>query len=304
MLSLLVIVALAQTPEPSAVRAEAKRLFVQGEKSFSGGDLAAAEASFRKSFALLPLPATAFNLARCAQQSNAPGNAIGWYRRYLRLPPTPPDRPAVEATINTLGKRLSARGVQALTLFLGPAQAVARVDEGEPLGDGATVELAPGSHHLVVTAAGFVTNQFDLNISLSGPIELSVTLEPTPATPPPMLVRDAPKEDVKPVSLAPKPAAEPAPVSLLNVKTEPRPHRFRVTWVGVGLTAAAALTWLVSGLVASSSSAQLVDGSVREKTEVNGLYRAASTAGPIANVSWVMTSVFAAGTAVAFGVEW
>jgi len=50
----LLVVLLSQTPEPPAARAEARRLFVQGEKEFASGAVAAAESSFRQSFSLLP----------------------------------------------------------------------------------------------------------------------------------------------------------------------------------------------------------------------------------------------------------
>lgn len=118
MVVLLLASLLAQSPAP---RAEARRLFEQGEAQFSAGSLPAAEQSFTQSYALLPLAATAWNLARCAEAAKTPALALGWYRRYLRFDPSAADRAQVEASMRSLEKQLAARGVQALTLFIAPA---------------------------------------------------------------------------------------------------------------------------------------------------------------------------------------
>jgi len=157
---------LTQASAPST-RAEAQRLFTQGEAQFAARAVSDAEQSFEKSYSLLPLSATAWNLARCAETGNQHAKALGWYRRYLRLEATAKDRPQVEASIRALEKRLAARGTQALTVFVTPAEATASVDDGAPTGDGATVELKAGRHAVKVQAAGFVTAQLEVVSSLA-----------------------------------------------------------------------------------------------------------------------------------------
>ncbi len=313
----LLVVLLSQTPEPPAARAEARRLFVQGEKEFASGAVAAAESSFRQSFSLLPLPATAFNLARCAQQTNATAAAIGWYRRYLRLAPAADDRAQVEAALAAQNKRLAARGVQALTLFLSPAGATARVDDGAPVRDGATLELAPGSHQVVVSGDGLVTSQLEVNLSLAASSEIAVTLVP-PSLPAgvagfaelPSRVSPTPadvpaREEVKPVQLRELPTFDAtAPPVVVSKQPEAKPHRFKFAWVGLGVTGAAALTGLISGLVAFANSTQLTDGTLRDRMTATSLRDSALTSATVANGSWIAAGVLAVATSITFGVEW
>ncbi|MDX2010038.1 MAG: hypothetical protein SFW67_07610 [Myxococcaceae bacterium] len=174
---LLVAALLAQAPAP-VVRDQAEQLFTRGDALFRAGDLSGAERAFTQSYALLPLGATAWNLARCAEGAGHHARAIGWYRRYLRLEPRATDRKQVEASIGALEKRLTGRGVQALTVFLLTPTARASVDGGEAAGDGATFELPPGARALEVSAPGFVTTRLEVVVTLSASQEVAITLTP------------------------------------------------------------------------------------------------------------------------------
>ncbi|MBL8921396.1 MAG: tetratricopeptide repeat protein [Myxococcaceae bacterium] len=312
---LLVAALLAQVPT-GPVLVEAERLFTEGDARFRAGDLDEAERSFAKSYALLPLGATAWNLARCTEQARKHASAIGWYRRYLRLEPTAKDRKQVEAAVRTLEKRLAARGVQALTVFITPPDAQASVDAGAVAGDGATFELTAGPHALEVFAPTFVTAQLEVVVSLSASQEVAVTLTPKPPAAldegfvlPPALdaptTRPPPPPPVVVLAPSPMPHVTPGSPGLELKPAVPRvERRLRFTWLGAGLTVAASVTGLVAGLVAADASTQLRDGTVRSREQNTGLKGTIETGALVSNVGWVAAAVLAASTAVALGVEW
>lgn len=302
---------LAQSPGP---RAEARRLFEQGEAQFSAGALRAAEQSFTQSYALLPLAATAWNLARCTEAANAQPLALGWYRRYLRLDPAAKDRAEVEASIRKLEKQLATRKVQALTFFFWPPEATASINRGPPVPDGATVELEPGKYQVVVSAPGAVSAQAEVNVTLATSQEVAVTLAGIPVeTDEHGFVQLPHREPLAVAStdvpLAPPeaPALTPAPaqpqVSVVRVPLPPE-RKLRVTWVGAGLTVAAIITGVACGVAATSASNDLRDGRVRGQVEVNELKNTITTTTTVSGVSWITAGVAAAGTAVALGFEW
>lgn len=311
---LLVAALLAQPPSP-AVRDQAEQLFTRGEALFRAGDLSGAERAFTESYALLPLGATAWNLARCTEGLGQHARAIGWYRRYLRLEPQATDRKQVEASIRALEKRLTARGVQALTVFLLTPGARASVDGGEAAGDGATFELAPGARALEVSAPGFVTTRLEVVVPLSASQEVAITL--TPAAPAaldpdfvlPATLAPAPRPPPPPpeVVLTPTPAPSTGP-SVPDLIARPpaaRPeHRLRYTWLGLGLTAGAGVTGLIAGLVATNASSQLQDGTLRTRDQNEALASTTQTGALVANVAWVTAAVLAVATAITLGVEW
>jgi hypothetical protein len=245
------LVALVLMQLPPEGEARARQQFVEAQARFEQGDARGAERLFLESYAVLPLAPTAWNIARCVEAQGADATAIGWYRRYLKLRPAATDRADVEASIAALEQRLATRGRQALTVFLSPPTATAQIDE-QPvaLRDGDSVELAPASHRVVVTADGYVSSQLELRLSDRASQEVTVTLvrRETEKHPPMVVVGlppdpapvPLPRPTLVPPVVAPRGAAAvPAPPAALKTKAvEPtRPHFGLGAGLGLGVGA-------------------------------------------------------------------
>jgi hypothetical protein len=89
-------------------RALAKEWFTRAETEELGGDDKAAVKAYSCSFAMLPHPSTAYNLARAAERSGEPALALSALRDYLTLKPTATDRTEIEERIRVLEGRLAA----------------------------------------------------------------------------------------------------------------------------------------------------------------------------------------------------
>jgi hypothetical protein len=93
---------------PAAIkdrRALAKEWFSRAETEELGGDDKAAVKAYSCSFAMLPHPSTAYNLARAAERSGEPALALSALRDYLTLKPGASDRTEIEDRIRILETR-------------------------------------------------------------------------------------------------------------------------------------------------------------------------------------------------------
>jgi hypothetical protein len=89
-------------------RALAKEWFSRAETEELGGDDKAAVKAYSCSFAMLPHPSTAYNLARAAERAGDQTLALSALRDYLTLKPTATDRPEIEERIRVLEGKASA----------------------------------------------------------------------------------------------------------------------------------------------------------------------------------------------------
>ena len=81
-------------------RTLAKEWFSRAETEELGGDDKAAVKAYSCSFAMLPHPSTAYNLARAAERSGDQTLALSALRDYLTLKPTAADRPEIEEILH------------------------------------------------------------------------------------------------------------------------------------------------------------------------------------------------------------
>jgi hypothetical protein len=99
-------------PEPTETsgdrRVLAKEWFSRAEAAETARDNAAAARAYTCSFALVPHPSTAYNLARAAERAGDLKLALTAHREYLSLLPEAPDRAEIEARIASLRGRLVA----------------------------------------------------------------------------------------------------------------------------------------------------------------------------------------------------
>ncbi len=81
--------AAAPAPAPTpAASGDARAHFQRGQRAYSEGRYADALLAFRAAFALQPLPALEFNIARCHEQLGQLAEAIAAYRRFIARSPT------------------------------------------------------------------------------------------------------------------------------------------------------------------------------------------------------------------------
>jgi hypothetical protein len=89
-------------------RTLAKEWFTRAETEEAGGDDKAAVKAYSCSFAMLPHPSTAYNLARAAERTGDSVVALSALRDYLTLKPTASDRTEIEERIRLLEARGAA----------------------------------------------------------------------------------------------------------------------------------------------------------------------------------------------------
>jgi tetratricopeptide (TPR) repeat protein len=84
---------------------EAQRFFERGVAMFRRRRYDAALAAFTAAYRFAPLPEVIYNLAVASERTEHYGDAIDYYREYLRARPDDPDRASIERTIRDLSAR-------------------------------------------------------------------------------------------------------------------------------------------------------------------------------------------------------
>lgn len=92
-------------PSSDEMTAEAQRFFERGVAMFRRRRYDAALAAFTAAYRFAPLPEVIYNLAVASERTEHFGDAVDYYREYLRARPTDPDRPSIERTIRELQAR-------------------------------------------------------------------------------------------------------------------------------------------------------------------------------------------------------
>ena len=93
-------------PSTDEMTAEAQRFFERGVAMFRRRRYDAALAAFTAAYRFAPLPEVIYNLAVASERTEHLGDAVDYYREYLRARPDDPDRANIERTI----RELTARG--------------------------------------------------------------------------------------------------------------------------------------------------------------------------------------------------
>jgi tetratricopeptide (TPR) repeat protein len=112
-LVLLLLASSAGAAPPSADVTQAKKLFVSGTKHYNLREYNEALADFREAFRLKDDPVFLYNIAQCYRMLENRAEAVSFYKNYLRVMPTAPNRAEVEQRIVTLEKELAAAKARA-----------------------------------------------------------------------------------------------------------------------------------------------------------------------------------------------
>lgn len=119
-LALLAVPLAAQAQSASDVAA-ARALFEEGVRLAEGGDLGGAEERFRRSLALNPAPAVAFNLAYVLSQQGRAAEAVDYYSQVASSPAAPAD---LRQQASLRSQQLQPRLARLRVSLLGPPDGV------------------------------------------------------------------------------------------------------------------------------------------------------------------------------------
>jgi len=153
--------------------------FQQGMDAVATQNLTAALYEFVCSFQIRAHPYTAYNIARTADQAGRMELAVEYYRIYLHLAGDTDERAEVQARLSELEVRQASHpGVLRIAVDVSGARVSV---DGEEVGRaplGAGLDLAPGRHHVLVTAPGYRDHEQYVNVVARQDGSVSVTLAP------------------------------------------------------------------------------------------------------------------------------
>ncbi len=93
--------------EPIEDDLRAKKLFDDGTRAFNLGEFQTAVQLYRQAYKLKPEPGLVYNIAQAYRLSNDPGNAVFFYRSFLRVAPNTPNRKEIEERIRKLEAQMA-----------------------------------------------------------------------------------------------------------------------------------------------------------------------------------------------------
>ncbi|HLV19259.1 MAG TPA: hypothetical protein VKZ49_00195 [Polyangiaceae bacterium] len=265
-------------------RAGAEALFRAGREAAEKADYETACRRFEESHRLDPAVGTLFNLADCEEHLGEIASAWQRFREVAqRLDPADERASIARQRAEALEPRLPR-----LTIRLAesaPARTVVLRDDVE-LGRGSfgvALPLDPGPHVVVVKAAGFADQRFEVALAEGANTEIIVAPgDPLPAAPSP-----APTE---PTTALPPPRLAPEPGPTLAIESGSSTRLFGYVVGGVGV--AGVLTSFITGGLALSKKSTMEDNcNAQHQCNAEGL-EAADAGSTLANVS---TAAFAVG---------
>lgn len=232
--------------------ARAREANTAGQSFYKQAQYKKAIEKFQEADTLNPRPVLKFNIGKCYEQLGELSRAVEFFKQYIELAPDAKDRDDVLKAIATLEERSRSSTRQRVTVHTEPASALIAID-GKDLGNApATLELPPGNHRLVVSAAGYERVDRSFVTESSGQLELTISLKvvqpDVPPPPPPPLLTDVPAAE-KPMVVEVKPAP---PVEVIA----PKPGR-RFTWVAGGVAVAGLGAGIGLGLMAQETARQV-----------------------------------------------
>jgi hypothetical protein len=195
-LALLVFASVGHAQPAASGKARARELYAQGQQLFRQGDFVAAQRAFEDAYRAVPNPVVLLSVAECQVRTENYAAALSSLQQYLAERPTAPDRPQVEAQIQTLSAKPGFVTVESV-----PPGAQIFVD-GNVSGFVTPHELSlkAGVHTIALTAPGHQRLEQQIDVSVGARQRLTLTLTPEPvAEPAPQPVAEKPVEE-KPVS--------------------------------------------------------------------------------------------------------
>jgi hypothetical protein len=117
--------------DPTAV--EARRHYEEGTKAFNLGEYPRAIGAFKAAYNAKPDPSLLYNIAQSFRLQGDAGQAIFFYKSFLRNLPATPNRKEVEARIRTLEKQAEEQRKEAVPVVTPPAPALAPPPASSPV---------------------------------------------------------------------------------------------------------------------------------------------------------------------------
>jgi tetratricopeptide (TPR) repeat protein len=165
--------------------AAAKENYEAGVKAYQNGRHEDAIRFFTEADRLAPSAPLSFNVARVYEKMGNGGQALRYYRDYLRRAPGAANAGQVRAIVKKYEGELASRGRQQLCVLSTPSGATVVVN-GNAVGSTPwTGELEPGTYRVELGATGFAPATRDVSLTLEQAEDVIVALEATRRTPPP-----------------------------------------------------------------------------------------------------------------------
>ncbi|MCG8554218.1 MAG: PEGA domain-containing protein [Proteobacteria bacterium] len=209
----------------------AGQLFTAGLEAYDAGRYGTALFSFQEAYRIRPHPAVHVNMANCYDKLDKPLQAVFHFERFLRdmgRKASSRQRREVRAAVRRLRKRIGSLELQVV-----PDGAHIRIDDDEVLRAPVLhpVELAQGTHRVVIEHPGYVTERrevviqggkrAEVNLALAMIGAQAPTVPPRPA-PAPTLAPAPPKPAVA-TPVKPAHAGPPAPIAPAAAPVAPAP---------------------------------------------------------------------------------
>lgn len=169
---------------------QAVAAFKAAKKLFDAKDYAGSLESYRKAEGLLPGAKPKFMIAQSLDLANKPAQAIAAYQVFLdSKPDAKKHQKRIDAATKRIGElKATLPGAVNVTVTPGEAKATVTVDGKAEMDKGCpsscTLELAPGAHKVVVSAAGYESSSHDVTVTAGGTHPVAATLKATPASVP------------------------------------------------------------------------------------------------------------------------
>ena len=163
----------------------ARTLFEQGIELVDQERWGEAAEAFRKSYALVPRPSSAYNLGNALYRLGKPASAMRAFRTFLQIADSEQDA-ADRATAQEVMERLS-KVVVTLQVDVSVPDASVRIDRDPPLTGSfpQTVLLDPGEHTLLASAPGHAEREHTLQLEAGERTQVSLSLDAVSAVPEP-----------------------------------------------------------------------------------------------------------------------
>jgi tetratricopeptide (TPR) repeat protein len=250
-----------------------KQAFTTAEQRYLAKDFSGAIRAFREADALIPTPEVAFDLAQCHDKLGNLGEAISWYRRYLRRAPDSRDGLEVAERLSALLRWMESKGLGLLEI---EAEGEATVSmAGEPSQPLPVAFLLPKGDHEVNLrfATGTVLRGGTISVGKATLIKVQA--------PPPGFGRLAPETVA---ANAPSSSASPA-LSLKSSPRTPTPTLRKAGYWVLAASAAALATGAVLGALSNFDAARLRDEHQHlSYADATAIARGAGAKGRAANI--------------------
>ena len=164
--------------------AKAKEIYLEGVEAYRAERFVDAAEKFRESYELSGRTTLLFNIAATWEEAGRKELALKFYKHYLAENWDAPNRPEVEAKMETLDKEIRAAW-PTVTINTKPQGASVRLGAGSSAQVGespATFQVAPGRHRIVAAKAGHTTEFMDIKVVADTPQSVTISLKESKGT--------------------------------------------------------------------------------------------------------------------------